>query len=69
MTDPQTTASTTLSIAAAARELVKTCRHDVAEVRALDGVRVDLMRCEFTASMGPSGSGKPTLMHCIAAYG
>ena len=67
MTDPQTTASTTHSIAAAARDLVKTYGHDDAEVRALDGVSVDLMRGEFTAIMGPSGSGKSTLMHCLAA--
>jgi putative ABC transport system ATP-binding protein len=36
------------------------------EVRALDGVSLDLPAARFTAIMGPSGSGKSTLMHCAA---
>jgi len=36
------------------------------EVRALDGVTVDVPAATFTAVMGPSGSGKSTLMHCLA---
>jgi putative ABC transport system ATP-binding protein len=37
-----------------------------AEVRALDGVDLDIPRKQFMAVMGPSGSGKSTLMHILA---
>jgi putative ABC transport system ATP-binding protein len=36
------------------------------EVRALDGVDLDVLPRELTSVMGPSGSGKSTLMHCLA---
>ena len=52
---------------ASARALVKVYGKGEAEVRALDGVDVDLGRGRFTAILGPSGSGKSTLMHCMAA--
>ena len=35
------------------------------EVRALDGLNIDVCDGEFVAIMGPSGSGKSTLMHII----
>jgi putative ABC transport system ATP-binding protein len=49
-----------------ARSAVKVYGSDRTEVRALDGVDLDIPAGRFTAVMGPSGSGKSTLMHCLA---
>jgi putative ABC transport system ATP-binding protein len=35
------------------------------QVKALDGLDLDVYRGEFVAIMGPSGSGKSTLMHIV----
>ena len=37
-----------------------------AHVRALDGVDLDIPAGSFTAIVGASGSGKSTMMHCLA---
>ena len=52
--------------AARAVDLRKTYGEGDAAVEALGGVSVDLAAGEFTAIMGPSGSVKSTLLHCLA---
>ena len=47
------------------RELVKIYRMGDTEIRALDGVSVDIGKGEFVAVMGPSGSGKSTFMNML----
>lgn len=47
------------------RDITKIYQMGDMEVRALDGVSLDIQRGEYVAIMGPSGSGKSTLMNVI----
>ena len=49
------------------RDLTRIYRMGDQEVRALDGVTLDIHEGEFVAIMGPSGSGKSSLMNLIGA--
>ncbi len=48
-----------------ARDLVKVYRVGDNEIRALDGISVEIARGEFVTVMGPSGSGKSTFMNLL----
>jgi len=44
----------------------KVFRRDAIEVRALDGITLEVAEGDFLALMGPSGSGKSTLLNLVA---
>jgi putative ABC transport system ATP-binding protein len=47
------------------REITKIYRLGDEEIRALDGITLDIEPGEFISIIGPSGSGKSTLMHIL----
>ncbi|MGL5754701.1 MAG: ABC transporter ATP-binding protein [Paraclostridium sp.] len=47
-------------------DLRKTYGKGDSEVRAIDGINLEIQPHKFTAIIGQSGSGKSTLLHCMA---
>jgi len=63
---PIASAARSTESAARTEELVKCYGNGQSQVRALDGISIEIPPGSFTAIMGPSGSGKSTLLHCMA---
>jgi putative ABC transport system ATP-binding protein len=59
-------AASTTPIAAETVDITKVYGEGLAEVRAVDGISMQVRTGSYTAVMGPSGSGKSTLLHCLA---
>jgi len=51
----------------AAENLHKTYRNGPKDVRAVDGVSIEIENAKTTAIIGPSGAGKSTLLHILGA--
>jgi putative ABC transport system ATP-binding protein len=64
--DPAPGAADGDHLAVRVRGATKVYGEGATEVRALDGVDLEVPRGQFLAIMGPSGSGKSTLLHCAA---
>src|SRR6204780_1767441 len=64
--DPSGAAVPAAPPAARPIDLVKTYGKGDSVVHALAGITVEFESGRFTAVMGPSGSGKSSLMHCMA---
>ena len=54
-----------MNLAFSVRSLSKVYQMGTEEVRALDGIDLDVPEGDYLAIMGPSGSGKTTLMNII----